>query len=90
MANEGKLLTDDELADRRRPPRWQGEVRDIPTTIRALAKLHGLASGEVIDESESWNDFVDELTTVIQQLSAGKGDTVLDTKTGDSDRHSAA
>lgn len=90
MADKGELLTDDELADRRRPARWQGATRDIPTTIRALAKLHGLAGEEVIDESESWYDFVDELTTVIQQLSAATPDTDIDTEWGNSDRHSAA
>ena len=61
-----ELLTDDEKLLRK--PKWQGEVRDLPTAIRALARVHHLADDDTIEDSENWNEFVDELVTVIQQL----------------------
>jgi hypothetical protein len=88
MATEGDLLTDDEKL--LRVERWQGETRDLPTTIRALAKVHSLASEETIDESEMWYDFVDDLATLIEQLTAQCHDTDSDTLTGDIEHQLAA
>ena len=64
-----ELLTNDERLVHLK--RWQGETRSLPDAIRALAKTHGLANDEVIDESEKWLDFVEELALVIGQLSKG-------------------
>ena len=60
-AAQGDLLTSDEQL--LHAPRWQGETRDLPTTIRSLAKLHHLASDEVIEEQENWYDFVDDVNS---------------------------
>lgn len=65
------LLTDDEKLLHK--PRWQGETRDVPTAIRALAKLHHLDDDSgAIDESENWAEFIGELSTMIGQLSSNR------------------
>ncbi len=65
-AAQGDLLTSDEQL--LHAPRWQGETREVPTTIRSLAKLHHLAPDEVIEETEDWYDFVDDVSKLIGQL----------------------
>jgi hypothetical protein len=65
----GDLLTpDDNLLH---APRWEGETRDSPIAIRSLAKLHGLAADEVIEEQENWYDFVDDMCKMTDQLTGG-------------------
>lgn len=63
---DSELLTPDEQLVRGK--RWQGETTDLPTAIRNLAKVHGVANETVIDESESWYDFVDDLCKLIGYL----------------------
>lgn len=62
------LLTDDEKLTHK--PRWQGETQDFPTAIRSLAKVHRLADQEIIEDSEDWEDFINELAVIVQQLGA--------------------
>lgn len=69
-SESGDLLTDDEKLSH--TPRWQGETRDLPTAIRELAKVHHLSDD--IDESEDWQEFIDELVVIIGQLSEGGRD----------------
>lgn len=67
MLPEGsEILTDDEKL--LHVKRWEGETVDLPTAIRALAKVHRLASDEVIDETEDWLEFADELSVMMRQM----------------------
>ena len=73
MSKSGDLLTDDEKLLHN--PRWQGVTRDLPSAIRALAKLHHLDDDSgAIDEGEEWHEFIDDLVTMIGQLSEGARD----------------
>ncbi len=72
-SEHGDLLTDDEKLLHK--PRWQGETRDLPAAIRELAKVHHLDDDSgAIDESENWQEFIDELVMMIGQLSGGARD----------------
>ena len=66
--SDNDFLTDDEKLSHK--PRWQGQVQDFPTAIRSLAKVHRLADPEIIEDSENWAEFIDELTVIVNQLGA--------------------
>jgi hypothetical protein len=63
---DSELLTPDEQLIHHK--RWTGEPTDLKTALRNLAKVHNLADDLDIDELEKWDEYFDELVTVIGQL----------------------